>query len=300
MADHALTGIAIYDAYECSERVKRDLLVVDRIGFIGLGEFCQRAESDFGDRAESLIADLTWLQERGLLLDQPAAITQAAVADPNVVAALDGAREATRTATGSPHFSGRTIPPEEFEAFFDQSSLTFEAALMSRAFLCRAIASSNRVSGEKAVSLLPVASTSASSRDDVLEIVLNELPIPGDDVPLDEVIAFRDEALPRLRALRLWAVDLAKEGLSRRDAEDKFVYLLEEYQESARNLPRTKEGLFSIAITVAAGAVHPVLGVLVAALQCRQIKAQLSAEEKQIAGRELSYVIQAGEQFKRR
>src|ERR1700704_5153000 len=61
----------------------------------------------------------------------------------------------------------------------------------------------------------------------VLEIVLKRLPIPNESTSWEQIIDFRDdsEAAGYLSGLRMWMIDLARQGHTSLEAEQKLEWL---------------------------------------------------------------------------
>lgn len=140
----------------------------------------------------------------------------------------------------------------------------------------------------------------------VVELVLEELPIPGDDVPLYEVLDFvRDDAMAsRLEGLNLWIQRATLEG---QDLQDVQLALKEGLHDFGAHMKaariRYETGVVRLTVTSALGVIEELLHfrprrALDAAMKFRELEAsQLEAEVK-APGTRLSYIYEPQRRFR--
>lgn len=74
---------------------------------------------------------------------------------------------------------------------------------------------------------------SSSNLDTVLVIVLNNLPVPNEQTPWEQVFEYHKDpdSSSKFLALRKWMRDVSKSNLPRHEIDEKLEYLLNEYQQ---------------------------------------------------------------------
>jgi len=145
-----------------------------------------------------------------------------------------------------------------------------------------------------------------SARDStLLEIVIKRLPIPGDEVPLEEVLAFsRDRSSVRRRERLMIA--LARARLENTPAEVFDLELAEaicDYEESmAAEDFRARTGAIKVVLSASLGAIEELIHLrprraLEALLEYREVKANRLEAELHAAGRETAFIYEADKAF---
>jgi len=289
-------GVAMGSAPALGLSLKQQLLFADRIAVADLDVMLQpehRKRRSWPNSAD----DVEWLRDRGVLFNVPVIFQRDDADVPDFREAFERAGEAT----------------DRFRALDSKSDLSshiqsIQEALTSRSYICRALAARLRArENMNAVSLLPVAEEgpeSVATRDHVLRIVLGSIPVPNENTPFDDVLAFRSEHSHQLRGLRVWAADVAKGKLTGREVADKLQYLIAEYEEQLRllRLNESRGRLEIVSTTIAEIAEHVVhLNVGTAAktlFALRHEKTNLLSSERKLIGREVSYVVEAAKNFR--
>jgi hypothetical protein len=149
-------------------------------------------------------------------------------------------------------------------------------------------------------------------KSDVIDVVVNNLPIPQEDTPWELIYELRSDpdSQRKFLALKTWINDLAKLKLEPNEVEDKLQSLLAEYQ-AHMNLHKVKTRLSSLKTVLlsevgisAAGWLtgHAALAGLVGAvaapiftMKMRQIG--LLEEETRAPGKEVAYILKARQEF---
>jgi hypothetical protein len=144
------------------------------------------------------------------------------------------------------------------------------------------------------------------AKNDVIQIVLNELPVPDDLTPWEQILEYRSDpdSHSKFLALRHWMSEVARAKLTPAEVEEKLEYLLDQYQKHM-NLHRMKTNVGTLETVVATGA--EVLGDLVSFKWGKAAKALFSLKHRQVTllegeltapGNEVAYIVKARETFK--
>jgi len=139
----------------------------------------------------------------------------------------------------------------------------------------------------------------------VLEIVLNRMPQPNSSVPWEQILEFRNdpEMKGKFWALRAWITELARANLSPTEVVEKLECSLHEYQQHMK-LARIKTnwGACRTLVCVAAEVAEDLIkfkwgkaAQMLFILQDRRLA--LAEAELQAPGKEVAYIVAAGEQF---
>lgn len=150
-------------------------------------------------------------------------------------------------------------------------------------------------------------------KSDVIDVVINSLPIPHEDTPWEQIYELRadPDTHRKFLALKTWMNDLAKLKLEPNEINDKLQSLLAEY-EAHMNHHKVKTRLDSLktillseigigtagwltGYTALAG-IWGMIGAALFSIKMRQL--ELLEQEKQAPGKEVAYIIKATETFK--
>lgn len=141
--------------------------------------------------------------------------------------------------------------------------------------------------------------------NDVVEVVLNRLPMPSDDAPWEAILEFREDADAKgyLVGLRNWMTDVTQSKLSQKELEEKLDWLL--FERSQRLLAHKiacKVGTFGATFVASMSLVEDLLKIrwgkaasgLVSLLSG---KAQLTKLELDSPNLEVNYILKVQERF---
>lgn len=113
---------------------------------------------------------------------------------------------------------------------YEQSvnSLENEATKIAAFFL-------NRFAVDNGFPLLETYNTNivtGGAKTNVLEVVLNKLPIPSDDISNEQIIEFRSDPDSRgkFNALRVWMQDISRKDYSQKEISERIESLIYEYE----------------------------------------------------------------------
>jgi len=144
-----------------------------------------------------------------------------------------------------------------------------------------------------------------TSGDPVLEIVINRLPTPTADTPLEAVIEFRSDpdAMRALRRLRQWMSRIARQGSSAKDIEAELDDLIDRYTEYM-NVHKMKchlgtlHSLVSVSLDVLENLTRlRFKAAFDAFFSLRSQRLALTEAEINAPGREAAYIVRTEETF---
>jgi hypothetical protein len=144
-----------------------------------------------------------------------------------------------------------------------------------------------------------------ATRETLYEIIIDEMAVPDEHVPWEEILSFRADATAQqqLRMLRLWVSDVAKGELTHAEAADKIAYLKSEYRECLKHA-ELRFGMSTIR-TLVVGAAELVENLVKLRLKSLaeapfkifDARTELLKEEREALGRELQYLVHVGDAF---
>lgn len=149
------------------------------------------------------------------------------------------------------------------------------------------------------------------AKDGVIEVILNEFPVPDDQTPWEQILEFRDNPDSRSRffALKEWMNEVARLELPPNEVLDKFNALITDYtehlkvhkmktrQETLRTL-LFSEGFFTGASLSTWGNLVTKAGMVVSPLfTIAQHRLKLLEGETNAPGREIAYIMKAKRKF---
>jgi hypothetical protein len=145
-----------------------------------------------------------------------------------------------------------------------------------------------------------------AGKDQLFEIILDDLHIPHETVPWADVFDFRSDptSQQQLRALRLWIADMSKGNLTYSEAVDKVEYLKDEYRSHMKGAGIKTANAFIKALVVGGAEVienalkFRLKNLAETSFKLLEAKGDLLEAERNAPGRELAYVIRAVDSFK--
>jgi len=152
---------------------------------------------------------------------------------------------------------------------------------------------------------LPLNIERQSSRSDVIQVVLNALPIPDESTSWEQIIEYRNDpdSQDKFFDLRHWISEIVRENLSPIELEQKLEYLVRQYERHMK-LHRMKTNAGTLEAVIVSGA--EILEDLIHLKFSKAAKALFSVKHRQIAlmegeltspGSEIAYVVKAKEIF---
>jgi hypothetical protein len=147
--------------------------------------------------------------------------------------------------------------------------------------------------------------TSQSLKRDIIQFVLNSLPVPDDSTPWEQIIEYRSDtdSQSKFLALRHWMSEVARAELTPAEVEEKLEYLIDQYRQHMRlHRMKTNAGTLETIVTTSA----EVLGDLASFKWGKAAEALFSLKKRQVAllegeltapGNEVAYIVKARETF---
>ncbi|MEO0536155.1 MAG: hypothetical protein AAF215_20060 [Cyanobacteria bacterium P01_A01_bin.123] len=140
---------------------------------------------------------------------------------------------------------------------------------------------------------------------DVVHLVLKQIPMPSLEMPLDEFIDFRRSAEHRnsFYSLKRWMRKIGKSNITLIELEEELEYLISEY-ESFMRLQKLKieTGAFQTILTTGGDIVENIIKLNFSkaakgAFDLKRRKIALMEVEKEAPGREVSYIVNSQEKL---
>jgi hypothetical protein len=160
--------------------------------------------------------------------------------------------------------------------------------------------------------LTPIALNSQVGKTDLIQVIINELPVPDELTPWEHILEFRSDPDTRRKflALRNWVSEIARMELKPNEVKDKFESLIDEYRNHMK-LHKMKTALESLKTIVIAeagfvaggwlaglGALPGLAGMIVSPLYTiKQRQIALLEEERKAPGKEVAYIVKAQDTF---
>jgi hypothetical protein len=296
-----------------SEDLKRQLLAFDRIAQVGLNSWIEQAPD--ADQAS-----LQWLIEQGVLFDPKLNLADLAVALRGEVLSADVEHIATdlhwldsdpehRTPIGQRRVW--EMVRKELDQLQDSSVATWDLDFDVPQAMRRARALSVIVRRRLGINAVPIGDyaqvlgDSQATNTVVLQIVINELPIPNDGCSLPDILEFKRDASEQglTQALRVWVNEITRGGLTAIEVTEKLEELLVRHKKhlEVHRMKADVGVLETIVVTPAEVAEHFMKlkwGKLARTLfGARVRRAELMKEELELPGREVAYIVKARERF---
>lgn len=152
---------------------------------------------------------------------------------------------------------------------------------------------------------IPHIQESLAAKNEVVQIVLNSLPIPDDTTPWEQILEFRSDPDSRNKFLDLrnWMSEVARAELRPNEVVEKLAYLMSQYQRHMNlHRLRTNRGKLETILVTSA----EVLGDLASFKWGKAVEALFSVNKQDIdllegeltaPGNEVAYIVKAHDTF---
>lgn len=296
--------------------LKQQSLLFDQIGIFRLGQFNETLENSSSlfkklipnttSKIETIINELQWLQQEGivfeLLIQEEFQVRSTANSATTVP--LDKLEEAKILFKNLIEIQ-KSIPvsvnnePNKVSLFKKQH---FTVLRLMSIFM-------GITKGITAVTTFPYTEYTYdlpnSNKSDVAHIVINNLPIPNNETPWEQIIDYRNDpdTQKHLASLRRWISKISKENLSSIEIEEEIRSLVDDFQNHMK-FHKMKANTEALEVLVNASA--DVIGNLLTLKFSKIIsplfaikKRELSLLEAELTapGREMAYIIKTKETF---
>jgi hypothetical protein len=206
--------------------------------------------------------------------------------------------------------TGKAIEPEELHNYLPHIEPILAPTFIVLQYFVRLLSLQLRViHGVEAYPVLseivPQIPIPRPNKCDVVDVVINALPIPGDSTPWEQIIEYRSDpdSLSKFLALRHWMSEVARAELTPAEVEEKLEYLIDQYDRHMK-FHRIKTNVGTLETVVTTGA--EILGDLASFKWGKAVEALFSLKRRQVAllegeltapGNEVAYIVKARELF---
>ena len=269
-------------AATCIPRVtKEHLFLFDKIACPLSADFFRSTQSP--DHAAA-IQDLLWLREQKILITPKIDLSPPHTASAEWIQAVDEYR-APRTGA-------------------DEAAAWAKIDVVTRAYALQ-LRHVDRVNAVPVTTGWHRSPDDSVTRADVIQLVLRQLPVPGDRHGLQDILAFREEARAEglSQSLRVWINEMASGGLSRIEVSDTLEHLVSRYERmlAVEKMQRDTSIIETLVVTTAEIAESLVKFQWSAAakklFEVRHRQIDLMKAEMTLPGREVAYIVKARERF---
>lgn len=288
-----------------TSELKRYLLLFDQIAVKDLKGYIEFHYCVDQSDNTSIFPELEYLAERDVLID-PEIHLHLAESNKELSTLLSNAsstRDELQLHVGSQVLSKETITPEFMDKFMNLTGL-FED-LIAR-FIATQI---NNTKEASSVALLACSSCSfmipSHQKSDAFRVVINNLPIPSDTVPWEQIFEFKadPDSKSRMLALKNWMRNISRSSFSAQEIEDELEYLLDQYRRHLEyhNLKHTigcAEAVFVSGGQFLENLLKLKFGQIAKTVfSFKKSRLYLLEAEMQAPGREVSYFQKARDEF---
>jgi hypothetical protein len=166
-----------------------------------------------------------------------------------------------------------------------------------------------KVKGVTAVTTLPHTEYNRdlpnSNKSNVVQIVINNLPLPNNETPWEQIIDYRNdlETQKYLMSLRRWISNTSKQNLSSIEIEQEIESLINDFQEHMK-LHKLKANTETVEVIVNSSA--DIIGNLLTLKFSKVINPLFAIKKRQLSlleaesnapGREMAYIIKTKDTF---
>lgn len=141
-------------------------------------------------------------------------------------------------------------------------------------------------------------------KTNIYEIVMEKIPIPMENTPLEKIVDFRKDgdAIHNLKAIKDWSNEIVREKYTKIQAEEKLEYLLSQFQQHLkRHKIKRQMAMAGVVITATKEMIQNpppwnILSALGAIVKLIQNEVEMISDEN--PGKEVAYIAQVQEEFK--
>jgi hypothetical protein len=325
--------VAVNDPFSLigTETLKREALMFTRIAVPNLKQTFFENKKDWTELAD-LIRNLEWLEEKGIVFE-PSLDLNAKIETTDYRSHLDsGIEYAKNIASQIVGFDINELPearlnPKKKEALKEKldKMLTLSiddlrTIVESDGFRLTTLRLTSEFTRLHSIQLREIDKLDAfailpsindlhdiktASKNDVVRIVLNTLPVPDDMTPWEQILDYRSDpdSQNKFLDLRNWIIDTSRSQLASNEVEDKLEYLISQYKRHMElHKIKTNVGRLESILTAAAEVVgglaslrleHAVKGLF----SFRHHKVSLLEGELSSPGSEVAYIVKAENTF---
>jgi hypothetical protein len=300
--------IGVTGPHFVASSLKRELLLFDRLAYPRIDKTLDAFATNpaFDDVAPEFVNDLTWLSDHGIVFDPFSNLLPVNYPSQSK-AALDLFFERYRKLSTL----GRSSLDDPQWSAEDNAKLVEVLAnglsdLNGLAARALAPVLVERM-GVNAVPICEVTQMTLPAqvregREGVLRIVISNLPIPGDQHSLEDVLAFREETRAQglLQGLRVWINEMALGTLKGVELSDKLEDLFSQYERTLKLEKMNRDTTWLETFVFPAKGVTEYMTTLASKLfTVKRAEIDLLKAEMNAPGREVAHIVKARERFGR-
>jgi hypothetical protein len=294
--------------------IKRDALMFNRIAVFG----CDKVNEEMPDIFKENFPEIPWLTEQGVLFEPT--IDHTGTIEPrdeetqnsfnSALAFIEKYEDDIKKVVNNEEKIlrylrqmqeiGVSIPTKQLQGIRGM----FNLALMSNEIFLRPLSTYYRnirhidaipiISGK-----LPKLPQQTGSKEEVIKVAINHLPIPDESTSWEQIIDFRNDpdSGVKFRRFRHWMNEIAKSTMPPIEIEQKLEYLLDEYRKHMElHFKKTNTSTWETIIVSLGNRMFGDIVKGMFSVKHRQI-ALLEAEAK-APGREIAFISKAQETFR--
>ena len=290
---------------------KQQILLFDQIGIFKLSQLYKSLENSMGfanklnpnlpQKIETIILELEWLRQTGVIFELTMQEEINNVSLQQLGQEVNTARELLNRALEIVMSDLKHVADETHKMELMREQHFTILRLMSIIM--------EKVKGVTAVTTLPHIEYNRdlpnSNKSNVVQIVINKLPLPNNETPWKQIIDYRNDIDTQkyLMSLRRWISNTSKQNLSSIEIEQEIEALINDFQEHMK-LHKLKANTETVEVIVNSSA--DIIGNLLTLKFSKVINPLFAIKKRQLSlleaesnapGREMAYIIKTKDTF---
>jgi hypothetical protein len=272
------------------EGLKRDLLLFDKIAIDKIERLIRQYRRK---KPTDLVRELRWLYEQELVISGPDLFDSSIREDVSLKQEFQSIKElesqVAKSNTKTPHQIGRALYVLELHARIASMILNRDPHMEAYPLLAVHLSDGPR----------------PSKKRDVLEVLINQLPVPSENTPWEHILEFRadPDSKSKFLALRNWVSEMSRTDLSVLEIEQRLDYLLDQYERHMKlHKMKVRPGALETAVVSTAEIAEDLVKIKWGKLAQRLFalkhrRLTLLEGELTVPGSEVAYIIKAEKTF---
>ncbi len=141
----------------------------------------------------------------------------------------------------------------------------------------------------------------------VLEVILESLPVPVDNLPWEQVLEYRSdpESQRKFTALRVWMQDIVRKDYSKKEIEERILHMTNEYERHMKiHDLKTKRGTLKVVLVTSLETIENLVKFkwsksVESLFTLFEKKYDLIEAEMKAPGKEIAYILDAQKKLKK-
>ena len=289
------------------ELLKRDALMFRKVGVLG----CTKILDEVKNLPAEVSTELRWLIDQGIVFDLPISpiITEDDLEDAETVKlVVDWIKLSERYEGKVEQYAQKLEKKLARELIIDGHKVDVRGelvnSLVSSELYLRPLTAHYRNNENMDVYPLfyngyPELTQQTSSVGDVIDLTINQLPIPDDSTSWEQIMEFRNDPATegKFLDLRNWMNEIARAKLTPLEVEQKLEWLVHEYQRHME-LHRMKINVSALETILVSIADRKFGDIVKGLFSVRHRKIALLEGELKAPGREIAFISKAQETFR--